>query len=137
MVVVDLLSAASKWHMEILGRAAVVGLAETAPLGPIRIRISEMNANRLTRAAQFCAPTGQQQTSPGQRPGFVVPQLFPSPERAKQGNAAFSVSQSNVEAVRRYIEGQEDHHRKMSFQDELRTLFKRHEVEYDEQYVWD
>src|SRR5262245_61811693 len=38
------------------------------------------------------------------------------------GYAAFSVSQSSVEAVQDYIERQEEHHRKISFQDELRTL---------------
>jgi len=53
------------------------------------------------------------------------------------GYAAFSVSQSNVEAVSHYIGDQEGHHRKMTFQDELRTLFKRHDVEFDERYVWD
>lgn len=53
------------------------------------------------------------------------------------GYAAFSVSQSNVEAVSQYIENQEDHHRKTSFQDELRALFKRHEIAFDERYVWD
>jgi putative transposase len=53
------------------------------------------------------------------------------------GHAAFSVSQSNVEEVRRYIENQADHHRKMTFQDELRALFQRHGVEFDERYVWD
>ena len=53
------------------------------------------------------------------------------------GYAAFSVSQSNVETVQRYIEKQEEHHWKMSFQDELRALFKRHGVESDERYVWD
>ena len=53
------------------------------------------------------------------------------------GYAAFSVSQSNVEAVQEYIRKQEEHHRKMTFQDELRVLFKRHGVEFDEQYVWD
>jgi REP element-mobilizing transposase RayT len=53
------------------------------------------------------------------------------------GYAAFSVSQSNVEAVSRYIRTQEEHHRKMTFQDELRGLFRRHGVEYDERYVWD
>ena len=51
--------------------------------------------------------------------------------------AAFSVSQSNVAAVRHYIANQEEHHRKMSFQDELRALLRRHGVEYDERYVWD
>jgi REP element-mobilizing transposase RayT len=53
------------------------------------------------------------------------------------GYAAFSVSQSNLDAVRRYIENQEEHHRKMTFQDELRALCRRHGVELDERYVWD
>lgn len=53
------------------------------------------------------------------------------------GYAAFSVSQSSVEAVQRYITEQEEHHRKKTFQDELRMLFKRHGIEFDESYVWD
>ena len=53
------------------------------------------------------------------------------------GYAAFSVSQSNADDVSRYIENQEKHHRKMTFRDELRALFKRQEVGFDERYVWD
>jgi putative transposase len=53
------------------------------------------------------------------------------------GYGAFSVSQSNVDDVRRYIKDQERHHQQMSFQDELRALFKRHEIEFDERYIWD
>jgi REP element-mobilizing transposase RayT len=53
------------------------------------------------------------------------------------GYAAFSVSQSNVEAVTDYIATQEEHHRRMSFQDELRELMRRHAIEWDERYVWD
>jgi hypothetical protein len=53
------------------------------------------------------------------------------------GYAAFSVSQSNVDAVRRYIENQEEHHRRLSYQDELRALFRKHGVEFDERYAWD
>ena len=53
------------------------------------------------------------------------------------GYAAFSVSQSNVEAVREYIRGQPEHHRVQSFQDELREWLRRYQVEWDEQYVWD
>ena len=55
----------------------------------------------------------------------------------QNGYAAFSVSESNVEIVKRYIQKQEEHHRKMTFQDELRALLKRHQVEFDERYVWD
>lgn len=53
------------------------------------------------------------------------------------GYAAFSVSQSNVDEVRRYIENQAEHHRSMTFQDELRLLFQRHGIEFDERYVWE
>ena len=55
----------------------------------------------------------------------------------QNGYAAFSVSQSNADEVRRYIENQEQHHRRMTFQDELRTLFQRHGIQFDERYVWD
>ncbi|HMH42888.1 MAG TPA: IS200/IS605 family transposase, partial [Pyrinomonadaceae bacterium] len=51
------------------------------------------------------------------------------------GYADFSVSQSNLEEVKRYIANQQEHHRKMSFQDEVRELFRKHEQEWDEKYV--
>ena len=53
------------------------------------------------------------------------------------GYADFSVSESNVEQVKRYIANQEQHHRKIGFQDELRSLLQRHRIEWDERYVWD
>ena len=53
------------------------------------------------------------------------------------GYADSSVSQSNLEQVKQYIANQEEHHRKVGFQDELRALLKRHEIEWDEKYVWD
>jgi REP element-mobilizing transposase RayT len=53
------------------------------------------------------------------------------------GYAAFSVSQSNLDAVKQYIKDQEEHHRKMTFQDELRALLRRHGIAFDERYVWD
>jgi len=55
----------------------------------------------------------------------------------QNGYAAFSVSQSNASAVREYIQNQEEHHRTMIFQDELRALLDRHQIAYDERYVWD
>ena len=54
----------------------------------------------------------------------------------QNGHGAFSVSQSNVEGVRQYIANQGEHHRKVTYQEELRVFFKRHEIEYDERYVW-
>jgi len=53
------------------------------------------------------------------------------------GYAAFSVSQSNCGAVKLYIQRQPEHHRKMTYQDELRALFKKYEMPFDERYIWD
>jgi REP element-mobilizing transposase RayT len=55
----------------------------------------------------------------------------------QNGYAAFSVSESNVPDVRQYIENQREHHRRMTFQEELRALLNRHGVAFDERYVWD
>ncbi len=55
----------------------------------------------------------------------------------QNGYAAFSVSESNCADVRRYIENQMEHHRKMTFQEELRALLERHGVAFDEQFVRD
>ena len=53
------------------------------------------------------------------------------------GYADFSVSPSNLEQVKEYISGQEEHHRKTGFQEELRALLRRHNLEWDERYLWD
>ena len=61
-----------------------------------------------------------------------------SPDFAWQaGYGAFSVSASNVEAVQTYILGQEEHHRKRTFQEEFRAFLQKHGLEWDERYVWD
>ena len=53
------------------------------------------------------------------------------------GYGAFSVSESNTPAVKTYIAKQAEHHRKLSFQDELRALLTKHQISFDEQYLWD
>jgi putative transposase len=55
----------------------------------------------------------------------------------QSGYGAFSVSQSNVAQVVRYIEKQKEHHRRRTFQDEFRAFLKRYQLPYDERYVWD
>ena len=62
-----------------------------------------------------------------------------SPKLAKfhwqGGYGAFSVSQSNLEEVIRYIENQEEHHKRVTFQDEYRAFLKAYGIAYDERYV--
>lgn len=53
------------------------------------------------------------------------------------GYGAFSVSRSNLSVVTDYIAGQKEHHSGSDFKDEFRILLRKHEVEYDERYVWD
>jgi putative transposase len=53
------------------------------------------------------------------------------------GYGAFSVSESAVETVTRYIDTQAEHHRKVTFQDEFRAFLTKHNLEYDERYLWE
>ena len=55
----------------------------------------------------------------------------------QNGYGIFSIGFSQIESVKEYIAGQEEHHRKVSFQDEFRQLLRRYEIEFDERYVWD
>jgi REP element-mobilizing transposase RayT len=52
------------------------------------------------------------------------------------GYAAFSVSRSHVEQVKRYIRNQEEHHRKVSFQEEVLAFLDRQGIQYDPRYVF-
>src|SRR4051794_5920323 len=55
----------------------------------------------------------------------------------QNGYGIFSIGFSQMASVCGYIAGQEEHHQKVSFQDEFRLLLKRYEIEFDERYVWD
>ncbi len=52
------------------------------------------------------------------------------------GYGVFSVSESRVAAVTKYIGGQEEHHRTHSFQEEYSAFLKKNHVEYDERWIW-
>ena len=53
------------------------------------------------------------------------------------GYGAFSLGQSQLPALIRYIEGQREHHRVQSFQEEYLEFLKRYKINYDERYLWD
>jgi len=53
----------------------------------------------------------------------------------QRGYGIFSVSQSKVDIVNNYISNQEEHHKKMTFQDEYIQWLKEYNIDYDERYV--
>ena len=54
----------------------------------------------------------------------------------QDGYSAFSVSYSGLEKVIAYIQGQQEHHKKLSFEEELIVLLKKHNIDYDPKYVF-
>ncbi len=55
----------------------------------------------------------------------------------QKGYGAFTVSYSQVDVVRRYIEKQQEHHRKKTFQEEYVELLERHGIPYEQQYLFE
>jgi REP element-mobilizing transposase RayT len=55
----------------------------------------------------------------------------------QRGYGAFTVSVSQLGAVRQYVQTQEEHYRHRTFQEEFVEFLKRHEIEFDERYLWD
>ncbi len=61
--------------------------------------------------------------------------VFPTFTHWQDGYGAFTVSDGDKDAVIEYVKNQEEHHRKISFRDELRELLVKHGVEFDEKYL--
>jgi REP-associated tyrosine transposase len=55
----------------------------------------------------------------------------------QRGYGMFSVSPADLGALVQYIDQQKSHHRKRSFQDEMRAFFEKYHVAFDERYAWD
>jgi putative transposase len=54
----------------------------------------------------------------------------------QEGYAAFSVSASNLNRVSQYIQNQEAHHRKITFENEFLALLRKHRVSFDPKFVF-
>jgi putative transposase len=55
----------------------------------------------------------------------------------QNGYGAFSIGQSQLDDLRRYIATQREHHQRLTFQEEFRALLVRYHIDFDERYVWD
>jgi REP element-mobilizing transposase RayT len=61
--------------------------------------------------------------------------LFPRFENWQEGYAAFTISYDQKDKMIEYIKNQEEHHRKMTFQEECERFFKEYGIKYDKNYL--
>ncbi len=54
----------------------------------------------------------------------------------QDGYGAFTIGESQVDAVKHYIGGQKERHRKQTFEQELVALLEKYRVPYEERYLW-
>ncbi|MEQ1646576.1 MAG: IS200/IS605 family transposase, partial [Pyrinomonadaceae bacterium] len=55
----------------------------------------------------------------------------------QDGYSVFTVGHTQLEAVKKYIANQKEHHKNVLFEDEMRDFYQRYEIDFDERYVWD
>jgi len=55
----------------------------------------------------------------------------------QDGYGIFSINPTQVEVVKKYIDNQKEHHKKVSFKEEFLAFLKKYDVDYDERYLWD
>lgn len=53
----------------------------------------------------------------------------------QQGYGAFSFSHSQIDRIVKYINNQEQHHKKQTFREEYLSLLKKYHIQFDEKYI--
>lgn len=113
-------------------------VAHSAGYGPGRPRISKAPAgakeNHGSKTRFFRPLRGMDYFNHLIPTVFIVGDCRPL---LRSSDYAFSVSHSILPEVEKYIENQKEHHRKISFQDEFVMFLKRHEIKYDEKFLWE
>ena len=114
------------------------GIAKENRMKPLQIGGVEDHVHVLLGAPATLAPSKIVQLIKGGSSGWIHDTFSSMTAFAWQdGYGAFTVSKSNVPEVTAYIQGQREHHRMKAFQEEYLALLKKHDIEYDERYLWD
>ncbi|MDA0767892.1 MAG: IS200/IS605 family transposase [Verrucomicrobia bacterium] len=105
---------------------------------PLNINGTEDHVHILARTPKTVADADFMRTIKANSSSWVKSEFPASRSFAwQEGYGWFSVSKSNVAAVSEYIDRQKEHHQSRAFKDEFLRLLEKHEVEYDERFVWD
>lgn len=91
-------------------------------------------AIRLSKTATLSKTISEAKTGTSRWLKEISPKL--SSFSWQEGYGAFSVSPKDLDAVIGYIDHQEEHHKKISFQDEFRKFLNKYQMDFDENYVW-
>jgi len=114
------------------------GIAKENKMKPVQIGGIEDHVHVLLGAPPTLAPSKVAQLIKGASSGWIH-ETFPAMKGFawQDGYSAFTVSKSGVPEVAAYIRRQREHHRVKTFQEEYLALLRKHEIEYDERYLWD
>jgi REP element-mobilizing transposase RayT len=117
--------------------AYLAGITQQNKMQPLQIGGIDDHVHVLLGAPPVLAPAKIAQLIKGGSSPWIQ-EAFPPLKGFgwQDGYSAFTVSRSNLPAVIAYIQGQREHHRAKSFQEEYRELLKRHGIEFDERYTW-
>lgn len=114
------------------------GIARENKIHPIQIGGVDDHVHLLIGAPAILSPSKIAQLIKGGSSAWIH-STFPNLKSFKwqDGYGAFSVSKSSLPDVIQYIRDQREHHRARTFQEEYLAFLQRHEVQYDERYLWD
>ena len=114
------------------------GIARENRMKPLQIGGIDDHIQILVGAPATMAPAKAAQLIKGGSSSWIHTE-FPALQRFawQDGYGAFTVSKSHLSDVTAYIRNQRQHHHGKTFQEEFLALLERHEIEYDERYLWD
>jgi len=125
---------------EIEGRiwAYLGGIANKNRMKPLQIGGVDDHIHILLGAPATMAPAKATQLIKGGSSAWIHTE-FPELRNFEwqDGYGAFTVSKSAIPEVTAYIRNQREHHQRRTFKEEFLMLLNRHEIEYDERYLWD
>jgi putative transposase len=116
----------------------LAGIAKENKMHAIQIGGVEDHVHVLLGAGATLAPSKMAQLIKGGSSSWIHT-TFPTMRGFawQDGYGAFSVSKSSVPEVVSYIQNQREHHKTRTFQQEYLAMLKKHEIDYNERYVWD
>ena len=114
------------------------GIARENKMKPLQIGGVEDHIHLLLGAPSTMAPAKAAQLIKGGSSAWIHTEFPALRDFAWQdGYGAFTVSKSHLADVTAYIQNQRQHHQSKTFKEEFVTLLERHEIEYEERYLWD